>query len=740
MLAAVALTACGRSPAKRETKFLQKGQRFFAQKDYARALLEFKNAALAMPADAEPYYQIGVVAATVGRIPEAAAAFRKASELNPKHTAAQLRLAELMALSRNKDIVEQAESRLRQVLTLSPDDPEATDTLALAESRLGQAEDAEELLEHALAKFPARLHSSVALAHIEVSRRDLKGAEETLRKAVESAPKSAAAAVALADFYMALEKTEPAEQQLQRALGLKKDYPPALLALAALQVRTKRLDQADATYRKIAALPDKRYRALHAMFLMQQNRREEALHEFEALYRQDPSDRSVRSRLVASYVVIGRSEDAMKVLNEALKKDSKDVEALSQRSQLYLRSGKAQEAELDVAQIIHEQPDLAGAHFTLAQIHKLEGRIESARQELREALRLNPGLIAARLALARSFIARRQGREAVAVLDATPANQKNVVAVLVERNWALLVAGALPEAKSGIDRLLATGRIPEARLQDGTLKLGERDYAGAVAEAGQLLRDNPEDVRAARILRDAYAAQGRLPAAIQRVRELVAQRPHSAPLQILLGQTLLSAKDTAGARAAFEGAKTAAPELTEPGLALAGLDAAAGRLANARKEIALAVAADPGNLEGILLQAQIEGLAGDRAAAIAKYRRVLDLDAANLSALNNMAYLLAEDQPDEALRWGQRALELAPNSPAIEDTLGWVYYHKGLYRGSIEYLSAAMKAQPTPSREYHLGMSYLKAGNVQIGQRLVSEAVQKDPTLVEASKSLPAAR
>ena len=47
-------------------------------------------------------------------------------------------------------------------------------------------------------------------------------------------------------------------------------------------------------------------------------------------------------------------------------------------------------------------------------------------------------------------------------------------------------------------------------------------------------------------------------------------------------------------------------------------------------------------------------------------------------ALNGLAYLLAETrQPDEAIKYAQKAKELAPDSPAVDDTLGWTYFQKG---------------------------------------------------------------
>src|SRR3954447_915875 len=105
---AAALIGCNTSPQAKEAKYLKRGQAFIAKKDYARALLEFRNASKVMPKDAEPYYQMGLAYLGSAEMAGAAQSFRKATDLNPNHTGAQLRLAEMMVNTRNKGLVEDA--------------------------------------------------------------------------------------------------------------------------------------------------------------------------------------------------------------------------------------------------------------------------------------------------------------------------------------------------------------------------------------------------------------------------------------------------------------------------------------------------------------------------------------------------------------------------------------------------------------------------------------------------------
>ena len=91
--------------------------------------------------------------------------------------------------------------------------------------------------------------------------------------------------------------------------------------------------------------------------------------------------------------------------------------------------------------------------------------------------------------------------------------------------------------------------------------------------------------------------------------------------------------------------------------------------------------------------------------------------------------MLSKDNPDEALKYAQQAVELAPDNPAVQDTLGWVYCRKGIYVSAIRYLKTAVEKDSTPLRKYHLGMAYLKAGDRDLGQRMLTAALEADPKL-----------
>ncbi len=733
MVAILTLSACNQSPDAKEAKFLDKGRKEFQKKNYAVAILHFKNASAAKPWDAEPYYQLGLSYFAGSDFKSAAANFQKAVEVNPRHAGAQLRLAEMMATSRDKKDLDAAQKHAQAALALLPEDPDALNVLGVTDLRLGKPESAQSWLERALRKSPNHLSSWVAMAQVKLAQKDVAGAEKALQEASTRLPKSPEPRTYLGEFYMAHARAPEAEQQFRQALAIDPKYGPALMNLAAMQVKAGQTDQAEQTYRQAAALPERQYRPVHAEFLFQSGKRDQALAEFEKLYAADPADLNLRTRLVDTYLILNRAGDAVKVLTAALKKNGLDEDALMRRSRIYLDSGKYTEAEADLNQVLHYNKNSAQAYYFLAKVS--QGLANPARQraELQEALNIDRTFLAARIDLAKALLASRSAQPALTLLDEAPENQMNAASRILERNWALLALGKKEDARKGIDRVLNAAKVPEALLQDATVRLDQKDYAGARKSIEEALGKTPDDVRALFVLVQSYAAQKQTAEAVQIMKEYALKQPKSAAVQQYLGQLLAASGDRAGARKAFEAAKAARPGFVDADFSLAQLDAAEGKLDDAQKKLTEVVASHPDNIAGHQLLAQFERVNGKVPAAIEQYRKVVTLDGKNVVAFNALAYLLAENkQPDEAAKYAQKAWELAPDNPAIEDTLGWVYYQQGQYPLAVVQLEAANAKQGTAIRKYHLAMAYLKAGKPDRGRQTLDAALKMDPKLPEA--------
>lgn len=727
-------TGCTRSPRIKEAAYLKRGLALEARHDSARAILEFKNAIKEMPKDPEAGYQLGMAYLIAGQVRNAIGEFQRVVGIDPKYAPAQLKLADLMLSTHYQDLIRQAADELQALLNQAPDSTGVAGRLALAEWSLGRPEEAEKRLQQSLERFPSDLAASVTLARLKLSRHDANGALDVLQKAARNSPKSAAAATALGELYRMTGRTAEAEAELRRGLGLDPTDGLALLSLASIELANQRPQEAEANLRRLSNLSASSYKVLYGDFLWRAGRREEALAEFQRQAKLAPADRQARGRLVEAYLQTGRTGDAQKLLGEALKQNPKDADALLQRSTIELQAGRVDEAGTDLNQVIRFIPNSAEAHFAMSAVDKSRGLAYNERQELSESLRLKPDLMPARLWLVQSLLVANEYRAALDVLNQAPASQQQVLAIAIERNWALLFLGRGQEVQSNLNRELRYGRYPELVLQDAILKMRDGAYADARADAEEVLKQRPEEARAARIVVDSYVAQNQSAKANERLAQLVAAHPQSAALERLSGKWFESTHQYDEARKSFAAAQAADQGSASDSIALAVLDMRQNRLDVARQELLQAIRSDRRNVEALLMLAQVEDRSGQRASAVSYYRDVLNIDANNLVALNNLANRLASENPDEALKLAQQAMEAAPNNPGVEDTLGWIYYRKGMYQSAVEYLKGATDKDPNPRRRLHLGLAYLKSGQRDLGQKLVAMALSADPTLAHSEQ------
>ena len=81
-----------------------------------------------------------------------------------------------------------------------------------------------------------------------------------------------------------------------------------------------------------------------------------------------------------------------------------------------------------------------------------------------------------------------------------------------------------------------------------------------------------------------------------------------------------------------------------------------------------------------------------------------------------------------------------PDSPDAADTLGWVYYQKGVYGSAISMLQEALKLQEknkapdNPDIHYHLGLAYQKAEKPALARQQLERVLKINPNYSQAAE------
>ncbi len=732
----LSVTGCKRDPATRAAEYIQKGKAALTAKDYSRAILQFKNAVRVHPKDAEAHYQLGLAFLANGDFGSGATEIKKAIDLDPKHAGAQVKMAEMMAMTRNKDMIADAQKRLETVVDASPDNVDARYWLAITTWMSGKPQDAETRLTVLLSQFPKELNAARTLALIKLSKQDFAAAEATLAKAIESSPNSVDAVLALGTLHVLMQKPKDVETDIKRVLKMDPKDGDALLTVVRLQVYAGQLADAEKTLARLSALPDKDYKPLHALYLFSQGKRDAAVAELEKLSKAAPEDREARQRLVEAYLSLNRIQDAQRVIDKAIAANAEDAEAKLVRSRIYLSQGRYKDAERDVSEALHFKPDSAQAHYTMSRIHQAMGRTQSRRMELSEALRFNSNFLPARLDLAIVYLSSHTPRNGRELLEAAPTQQRGLLSVITLRNWTLLAVEDYPEARKGIDQGLRLGRTDDLLVQDAVFRIHTGDVAGGRKSAEEALALAPGNVSALNTLVRSWVVQGKTAEGIQRARVQAEKYPKISGVQFALGKWLLQNGQSAEARKSLAAGWQADPNNWECGLELGLLDMKENRNDSARQIFERAAAIPAAKPQAEIGLGMLDEKTGNTSGAVVHYRRVIELEPNNPIALNNLAYRVASDtgQIDEALKYAQQAMETAPEHPAIESTIGWLYYKKGMFDNAVGYLESANKRQPSASHKYLLAMAYLKVGKRELGQRMYEDARHLDASRPEAQE------
>jgi uncharacterized protein (TIGR03790 family) len=128
-------------------------------------------------------------------------------------------------------------------------------------------------------------------------------------------------------------------------------------------------------------------------------------------------------------------------------------------------------------------------------------------------------------------------------------------------------------------------------------------------------------------------------------------------------------------------------------------------------------------------------------AAMAQYRRVLEIQPDNVVALNNLAYAVATHgkAPTEALPLAMKALASAPRNPVFLDTVAWIEHLLGNDASAATRIAVAVRGAPTSADiRLHAAIIYAAVGNMGAAQTELGTALALQPALAndEAVKEL----
>lgn len=179
-----------------------------------------KKATALLPDNRDAHFNLTKALRDLGRLDEAADAYRRVLQLEPEDVEAHFHFG---CFCETLGRLDEAEANLRHAAKTRPDFAEAHCVLARVLRKLGRAEEAKEEYRQALAINPGLFDAHTGLATILYDLLQLDEAAASLRRALALRPDSGEAHTALAITLSALGQTEEAARSFRHGLELKSD-------------------------------------------------------------------------------------------------------------------------------------------------------------------------------------------------------------------------------------------------------------------------------------------------------------------------------------------------------------------------------------------------------------------------------------------------------------------------------------------------------------------------------------
>jgi tetratricopeptide (TPR) repeat protein len=146
------------------------------------------------------------------------------------------------------------------------------------------------------------------------------------------------------------------------------------------------------------------------------------------------------------------------------------------------------------------------------------------------------------------------------------------------------------------------------------------------------------------------------------------------------------------------------------------------------KTLRSVVLKNPNDVQILYFLGHLEGESGEMGRAILNMKRVIQLDPTHSDALNYLAFYYAENNIllDEAEKLVQKALEIKPDDGHYQDTMGWIYFHKGQFELAQKFLEKAYNSHPEePVIAEHLAAVYSVKGLKDKARRVYTNLIEK---------------
>ena len=739
------LGACNRDPHALAVRSVENGNKFFEREKYKEASIMYRRAIQpnADPRYGEAYYRLGLVLLKLGSPTDAYRSFQNAIEFQPQNADAFAKLADLEliasaqggkqgpqlredskahaeklvkikggefdgerilgSISLLENQPAEAVAHFQKAYAIKADDPSFTSNYFVALTLNNQFPEAEALAKGLIAKNKTFGPIYDLLYTQYVQRKSLPEAEAILKLKSENDPTNVQNVLTLATFYAGTNQREKMDAAITR-LNDEKTFAQGHLAAGDF-------------------------------YFLRMHDFDHAQKQYEAGIQADPKGKlTYQKRLIELFASTNRGDEANKLMAEVLKAAPDDQEAVAIHSALRLTTGNREQVDLavnDLQSLVAKTPGNYLLHFNLARGLLAKGELEQARLQLEETIKLRPDLLGAHEYLSRIYLSRNEGAKALQEADEMIKQDPNNLPGHLARSSALLMMQDNTKAREEL--ALISQKFPQsadAKYQAGYMAFQQKDYAKAGQIFEELHKENPKEFRGLVGTVEAMARQQHLPEAIKEMEKAAAGEPDRVDLKVALANLYVRAERYDDAIKIYNDVLSKNPKAADILFKLAETFRRKGDINQSIDTFRKASQAAPNDAAPLIQLGLLMDSVGQHDHSKPIYEQVLRIQPDNPFALNNLAYIKADEgnDLDSALSMAQKAYQALPTSPDVADTLGWVYIKKNLSPEAVRlYTDLVQKNPANPTYRMHYGMALMLKVDRPAAKRELETALKNSP-------------
>lgn len=692
----------------------QSGQLAAAEASYGRAI-ELRRA------NTTELLKRGLLRVQMGNYADARSDLGSVKKLVPKHFEANYGLGLIAFLEgRHEEALPLLETSVAENEQFMP----AVFYLAATHLKLGDAVRAENLASRVVATIPNSIPARKLLAQIRYAEGAYDEVAQLLKPVVSTTPEDAGSLNMLAAALVRLGEPDEAYYLYEKLAGLQPGSAQAQLRLGAVQLLKGAEEPGLAALARALELdPDlaEAYQ-VKATYFARKGEYDRALEAVAALRDARPASAAPATLEGQVRLLQGEHELARKAFEQARAVAPDDIPATLALATLELQDRNYGRARTLYEALLQSHPDHLDTIMRLAMLDELEGKPEQMASRLSQAISAHPKALLPRVSLARYHLSQGRPDQVPVALGELLRQRQDAPALLEVHGMAQLAQGDTQAARATFSRLAESApRSAEAhyllaqalsRLNDGPA------LKAALERVLQIDADHlPARIGLARVL----LLQGKVADAEKQLEILESRAPDNPDV---ISLRAAAARLTGDDRAALDAYSRVFREFSTSTTMLA---LARQRWASGEQLASIAlmekwVTENPDDRSALLALASAYSKSDDRNRAVAQYQLALDRFGDHAPTLNNLAWLLKEEQPRQALDYAERAARLAPGSAAVLDTHAMVLSKNGQHARAQRVIERAVQLAPQlPVLRYHSAVIDAAAGESARARETLSD-------------------